>query len=153
MVLKKAFTLMEVIIALVLSSAIILGLGMLYRMTVKTQETFNSYKRGEIKSEFLILLQRQLYGVRSFKFIETQEGLILSYLTNYGQVKPFVRVNVRISKKGIVYQELNPYSGTSLVKYSVPWRCSAEVINKKTLMLSCGKYVFKFLIVPLKETF
>lgn len=147
---KRAFTLVEVLVTLVISSAIILGLGMLYHMTIKTQETFNRYKRNEVKTELLILLQRQLYAIRDLKIKQGFNSLELSYLTNYGQVKPFVRVEILFKREGITYRELNPYSNKEVIKFYIPWKCKAELKRKDILELTCGKNKYSFILNRLK---
>ncbi len=147
---KRAFTLVEVLVAFVISSAIILGLGMLYHTTLKTQETFNRYKTNESKTELLILLQRQSYALRDLKIKQGFNSLELSYLTNYGQVKPFVRVEILFGNKGITYRELNPYSGKEIARFYIPWKCKAILGKKDVLELTCGENKYSFILNRLK---
>ena len=153
MVLRYGFTLVELLIALVLSSMIIIGLGTFYNTVIKTKETLMRKSVELSTKEFFTVLFRSLYGVREFKAKKENHILRLSYLTNYGLLRPFVRVNLIFLKGKVIYKELNPYSDVELIYYEIPINCSADIEKNEILILSCGTYEIPFPIVKLSEFF
>jgi len=107
-------------------------------------------KRSVNKTELLTLLQRQFYALRDLKVKQEFDRLELHYLTNYGQVKPFVKVKIVFHKDRLVYSELNPYSNKKIIDFLIPWKCEVNISRKDILKLECEGDEYAFILNQLK---
>ena len=143
---KKGFSLLEVIISFTISTFIIIALASAYFLVTKTGRYITKFSEDSYLYEFLLTLQRGLFVSSELK---VENKSILSFLTNYGLSKPYVRVFVKISKGFILYEERNPYNADILLFKRI-FKINCENVEKKKdyILLNCKNITYKF---PYKE--
>ncbi len=138
--LAKGFTLVELLIATVLSLFVILMLSYGYKLSSEVMQEIFEKKRQSSFERVCTIIQEQLIGVEGLKLKKSREKVELSYLTSKAQTlqSPYARVVWHVDKDGVIYTELPPYGGKESYKKKVLNRWMSIDGDGNTLMLSFG---------------
>lgn len=143
---RKGFSLLEVIIAFTISTFIIIALASTFFLATKIGKKISELREKASIYEFLLTLQR---GLLVSSEVKVKNNSMLSFLTNYGLSKPYVRAILKISEEFIIYEERNPYNPNILLfKSIIKINCNEVRKTKKYILLKCENIDFKF---PYKE--
>ncbi|WP_340690003.1 PulJ/GspJ family protein [Hydrogenobacter thermophilus] len=135
---SEAFTLVELLIAVVISTLVVLALSSVYRAVQDVRKRFLDYEQSRKFYELVYLIQKQLMSCRDLKL----ENGTLSYYTTFGISAPYVMVMLRSEDHRIYYSESNPYD-RAIVYIRREWRSPYELklslrADGKALSLSYG---------------
>lgn len=150
----KAFTLIEVLIAVFLATFIILGTSVALKQTLEVKERLNEKLSSVQFLDFLITFSRELYKPRKFTIFEKGGKKVISFETPYTFTIPYGKVEwIFYTKSGIEYREYNPYSNKLAYKKFLPFACDINFVRnfKNSVVLKCYRYKFYFYVEERKE--
>jgi type II secretory pathway pseudopilin PulG len=101
----RAFTLVELLVAVLISTLVVLGLVSVYRSVQDVRNRLENYEQNRRLYELIYLLQKELSNCRDLEL----SGDTLHYYTTLGISAPYVMVNLSVQKGSIIYTESNPY--------------------------------------------
>lgn len=135
---SKGFTLVELLIAVVISTFVVLALVGLYGSVEDVRKRFVEYDQKRKFYELTYILQKQLTNCKDLSL----ENGTLSYYTTFGISAPYVRVILRSEENKIYYSESNPYDASVVYlrrEWRTPYKLSLSIKdNGKVLMVSYG---------------
>jgi type II secretory pathway pseudopilin PulG len=112
----RGFTLMEVLIATLLSLLVVLMLGYGYKSSTDVLQRVIKNKRENSFIKICTLMQEQMLGAQRMIFTKGEDYTKLSYITPNAQTlkSPYAEIIWETSKKGVFYSELPPYGGKEM---------------------------------------
>lgn len=119
---SKGFTLIELIIAVVLSLFIVITILELYATVQKVYSSINRAWDNAKALHLAYIVQKQLLASKD---VEVSDNRI-SYTTLFGLSIPFVRVEIILEGKGIRYRELNPYDMSLIYETTIGYNHKAN---------------------------
>ncbi|NPA32982.1 MAG: prepilin-type N-terminal cleavage/methylation domain-containing protein [Aquificae bacterium] len=139
----RGFTLAELVIALLIASFIFLGFGSVLFLLIRSEERLDERSEEVSFYEFIVALQRGLVCAKELKLEDLPEGKRLEFLSNYAFSAPFVKIQILINNKDIIYREMNPYGVEVLFEKAFKVSCD---VNREVdfIKLSCGRRDFFF---------
>ncbi|SNZ12106.1 PulJ/GspJ family protein [Hydrogenobacter hydrogenophilus] len=102
---NNAFTLIELLISVAISTLVVLGLVSVYGSVQEVRKRFEEYDQKRRLYELVFLLQKELSNCRELEL----QGDTLRYYTTFGISAPYVMVSLQAQKDAITYTESNPY--------------------------------------------
>lgn len=144
---SRGFTLLELLIAVVLSLFIFVSILELYnsvqRVSLSVSNTWNDTKLLQL----LNTIQRQLLACEEVQIQDNK----LSYITTLGLAKPVVRVEVLFQKDSIKYREIKPYDASLLYETIIPSQDKPLLLqHDRYIELKFDKKVHTLVIYPLR---
>lgn len=101
----KAFTLVELLIAVFISTLVVLGLVGTYKSVQDVRKRFEEYEQNRKLYELIYLIQKQLLNCKNFELKDDT----ISYHTTFGISAPYVMVSLYVQRGVVMYSESNPY--------------------------------------------